>query len=79
MRGVICYTLEVDGFPVVATFLEAEHGTPVGFVATLADGPNLTISAPREPSEPEEAVQLVRRGKQLYIRNPAHPLIVQAR
>jgi predicted aconitase len=69
VSGVVYYTVEHDGFRVVATFAEAEAGTPVRFEAVLAPGQSIVLSAPREVGIALYAIEIRRRGDQVLVQD----------
>ncbi len=69
VAGVAYYTVEPDGYRVVAT-MAAQDGTPIRFVATLAPGQEVVISAPGKVGEKESQLVLARMGDRLVIAAP---------
>jgi non-ribosomal peptide synthetase component F len=68
VSAVAYYTIERDGFRVVATLAKkAEDAVPVRIVAVLAPGQSLTLSTPHEAGAPADAVEIVRRADTLLI------------
>ena len=65
--GAVYYTVEQDGYRVVATIAEGEDGLPVRFVATLTDGQAFAISVPGNLGEPSRLVEFARAGGKLII------------
>jgi hypothetical protein len=62
VSGVAYYTVERDGFRVVATLAKKdEDAVPVRVVAVLAPGQSLTLSTPHEAGTPPDAVEIFRR------------------
>jgi hypothetical protein len=62
VSGVAYYTVERDGFRVVATLAKKdEDAVPVRVVAALGPGQSLTLSTPREAGTPPDAVEIFRR------------------
>ncbi|MDZ5697994.1 hypothetical protein [Chelativorans sp. M5D2P16] len=66
-NGTLYYTVEEDGFHVVATLAEGEDGLPVRFMAILADGQVLAISVPGRPGETGEKIEILRAGSKVRI------------
>ena len=63
VSGVAYYTVERDGFHVVATLAKKdEDAVPVRVVAVLAPDQSLTLSTPHEAGAPDDAVEIVRRA-----------------
>jgi hypothetical protein len=69
MNGVAYYTVEPDGYHVVATLIETDHGTPVRFEATLTSGQAITLSTPRALGEPPLKVEISRVADQLLVQD----------
>jgi hypothetical protein len=75
VSGVAYYTVERDGFRVVATLAKkAEDAVPVRVVATLAPNQSLTLSTPHEPGAAADAVEIIRRAGTLLIHQGAAAL-----
>jgi hypothetical protein len=71
VSGVAYYTVERDGFRVVATFAEREAGTPIRFEAVLAPGQSVVLSTPREVGVAPYAVEISRRGDEVLVQEAA--------
>jgi hypothetical protein len=68
VSAVAYYTVERDGFRVIATLAKkAEDAVPVRVVAILAPGQSLTLSTPHEAGAPDDAVEIVRQADTLLI------------
>jgi hypothetical protein len=68
VSGVAYYTVERDGFRVVATLAKkAEDAIPVRIVSVLAPGQSLTLSTPHEAGVSADAVEIVRRADTVLI------------
>jgi hypothetical protein len=75
VSAVAYYTVERDGFRVVATLAKKdENAVPVRVVATLAAGQGLTLSSPHEAGAPADAVEIIRRANTLFIHEGAAAL-----
>jgi predicted aconitase len=62
VSGVAYYTVERDGFRVVATLAKKdEDAAPVRVVAVLGPDQSLTLSTPHEAGTPPDAVEIIRR------------------
>lgn len=68
-NGAVYYTVNQEGYRVVATIAEGNDGLPVRFVATLTDGQTLAISVPGNLGEPSQLVEFARTGGRLFV-NP---------
>ena len=64
VSGVAYYTVEPDGFRVVATLAQREAGTPIRFVSVLAPGQRVVLSTPAQPG----AIEISRDGNSLLVR-----------
>ena len=72
VSGVAYYTIERDGFRVVATLAKkGEDAVPVRVVAMLAPGQSLTLSIPHEAGTPPDAVDFIRRVDTVLVHNAA--------
>jgi hypothetical protein len=65
--GTVYYTIEQDGYHVVATLASGAEATPIRFIATLGPGQSLTISVPQAVGEPAVDFEIVRIGKALFV------------
>ena len=70
-RGVAYYTVEPDGYRVVASMATGEDSTPMQITAVLTDGQRLLLSVPGALGEPATELELVRQGEQLRVGTPA--------
>jgi hypothetical protein len=73
------YSSGPRGLDLVATAQldEAEAAVPLHFTATLAPGQRVTISVPRDPGESPLAVELVRTGDDLEVKQTSEAGFVQ--
>jgi hypothetical protein len=72
VAAVAYYTVERDGFRVVATLAKKdEDAVPVRVVAVLAPDQSLTLSTPREWGGGPDAVKIVRRADTLLVQEAA--------
>jgi hypothetical protein len=68
VSAVAYYTIERDGFRVVATLAKKdEDAVPVRVVAVLAPDQTLTLSTPREAGAPADAVDFIRRADTVLV------------
>jgi hypothetical protein len=67
--GAVYYTIEQDGYHVVATL--ASGAEAIRFVATLAPGQRMTISVPQAVGEPSLDFEVVRIGETLFVGDPS--------
>jgi predicted aconitase len=68
VSGVVYYTVERDGFRIVATLGQGETGTPLRIEAILAPGQSVVLSIPREVGVPPDAVEIRRHDDQIVVR-----------
>jgi hypothetical protein len=72
VAGDAYYTVEPDGFRVVATFARrGESGAPVRFQAILAPGQSVIFSTPRGLGEPANEVEIVRQQNRILVHKAA--------
>jgi hypothetical protein len=67
MKGIAYYTIENDGYRVVATLADNEGGQPVRVVGTLAPGQKLSISVPRAMGTLPVAAEIARAGDKVFV------------
>jgi hypothetical protein len=65
ISGIAYYTVERDGFHVVATLAQGEAGTPVRVVSVLAPGQRVLLSTPQQAG----AIEISRKGDNVLVRN----------
>jgi hypothetical protein len=66
ISGVAYYTVERDGFRVVATLAQGETGTPIRVVSVLTPGQRVLLSTP----QPAGAIEISREGDSVRVRKP---------
>lgn len=71
MKGVAYYTVEENGYRVVATLAGEPGSTPVRFVSTLASDQKISISMPRSVGMEPVSAEIVRLGDKVYVSNTA--------
>ncbi|WGD49346.1 hypothetical protein QA641_27360 [Bradyrhizobium sp. CB1650] len=64
VSGIAYYTVERDGFHVVATLAQGEAGTPVRVVSVLAPGQRVVLSTPQSAG----AIEISRNGESVTVR-----------
>ena len=64
ISGIAFYTVERDGFHVVATLAQGEAGTPIRVVSVLAPGQRVVLSTPQQAG----AIEISRNGDAVLIR-----------
>jgi hypothetical protein len=67
VSAIAYYTVERDGFCVVATLKKDEDAVPVRVVAVLAPGQSLTLSTPHKAGTPPHAVDFIRRADTVLV------------
>jgi hypothetical protein len=67
VNGIAYYTVEPDGFHVVATLSAGEQGQPIRFITTLLPGQSTTISVPREVGQSEMTFQVRRVNDSIFV------------
>ena len=67
LTGVAYYTVEPNGYRLVATLQMGETNAPFRFIATLAPGQAVTLSVARNAGKPAAEVHFLRDGEQLLI------------
>jgi hypothetical protein len=70
VTGVAYYTVEADGYAVVATVASGETATPVRFTAKLLPGQRTTVSVPREPGLGALSFEIIRDGDRIEVVEP---------
>ena len=63
ISGIAYYTVERDGFHVVATLAQGEAGTPIRVVSVLAPGQRVLLSTPQQAG----AIEISRKGDGVII------------
>jgi hypothetical protein len=64
VSGVAYYTIERDGFHVVATLAQGEAGMPIRVVSVLAPGQRVVLSTPYQA----DALEISRNGDSVLVR-----------
>ena len=65
--GTVYYTVEQDGYHVVATLASGAEAQPIRFIARLGPGQSLMISVPQAVGEPSLDFEIVRIGEALFV------------
>ena len=71
--GVAYYTVEADGFRVVATLSGNASGEPIRVVSTLADGQSVTIAVPQSLGQRADDVVIIREGDRVEVTHRTAP------
>ena len=64
ISGIAHYTVERDGFHVVATLAQSEAGTPIRVVSVLGHGQHVVLSTPQQAA----AIEISRKGDSVLVR-----------
>jgi hypothetical protein len=67
VKGSAYYTIENDGYQVVATLASSEEATPVRFVATLLSGQKVIVSVPRAFGQSAIEIEIKRIEDRLFM------------
>jgi hypothetical protein len=67
VSGVAFYTVEPEGYHVVATLVADDAGTPVRVEAVLVSGQTVTLSTPREVGMPPVKVEISRIADRVQV------------
>ena len=67
VKGSAYYTIEKDGYQVVATLASSEEATPVRFVATLLSGQKVIVSVPRAFGQSAIEIEIKRIEDRLFM------------
>jgi hypothetical protein len=71
VSGVAYYTVERDGFRVVATLAQGEDAAPVRVEAVLIPGQSVVLSTPRGAEVAPEAIEISRQADAVLVRKAA--------
>jgi hypothetical protein len=67
MHGVAYYTVEPDGFRVVATMAQGEAGTPMRLEAVLGPGQSVVLSIPWDVGAASRSIEFSRLNDQVLV------------
>ena len=68
--GIVYYTIEQDGYRVVATLASGAEDLPIRFISTLGPGQRIVISVPQSADQPSVDVEILRDCDALLVSNP---------
>lgn len=71
VSGVVYYTVEPDGYRVVAKLQAGEDQSVVRLIATLTPEQSIVLSTPGAAGEPAIQVRLARHGDELFVEHGA--------
>jgi hypothetical protein len=69
-NGAVYYTVEQDGYRVVATLVSGAEGQPIRFASTLGPGQRMTISVPQAVGQPPVDFEILRNGGAILVNDP---------
>ena len=69
--GTAYYTVQADGFHVVATLADARSGAPMRVEATLAAGQTVVLSTPGGRSGAPHTVEITRLDREVFVHSVA--------
>jgi hypothetical protein len=67
VTGTAYYTVEKDGYQVVATLASGEEATPIRFVATLLGGQKVMVSVPRAIGQDALEIEIERIEDRVFV------------
>jgi hypothetical protein len=68
--GVVYFTVEQDGYRVVATLASGADGLPLRMISTLTPGQRMTVSVPQAIGKPSIDFEILRDGDALVVSDP---------
>ena len=68
--GSVYYTVEQDGYRVVATLAAGAEGVPVRLISTLMPGQRMVISVPQPAGQASVDFEIARKGDLLLVSDP---------
>jgi len=68
--GVVYYSVEQDGYRVVATLASGAGESPIRVISTLGPDQRIVISVPRAVDQPPVDVEILRTGEALFVNGP---------
>lgn len=72
VSGIAYYTIEPDGFHVVATLAQGETGTPIRVRSVLASGQSIIFSTPGGFGVEPVTITIAREEEQVVVREDRH-------
>jgi hypothetical protein len=67
---IVYYTVEQDGYRVVATLASGAEDLPIRFISTLGPGQRIVISVPQSVDQPSVDFQILRDCDALLVSDP---------
>jgi hypothetical protein len=71
VKGAVYYTVEQDGYRIVATLASGADTRPMRFVSTLGPGQRMMISLPQAVGQPPLDFEIMRDGATVLVSEPA--------
>jgi hypothetical protein len=68
--GVVYYSVEQDGYRVVATLASGAGEPPIRVISTLGPDQRIVISVPRAADQPAIDFEILRNGEALFVNGP---------
>lgn len=68
--GVVYYSVEQDGYRVVATLAAGAGESPIRVISTLGPDQRILISVPRAVDQPAVDFEILRKGEALFVSEP---------
>lgn len=68
--GVVYYSVEQDGYRVVATLASGAGESPIRVISTLGPDQKIVISVPRAVDQPSIDFEILRIGEALLVNEP---------
>lgn len=69
--GIVYYTVEQDGYRVVATLGSGAEDLPIRFISTLGPGQRIVISVPQSVDQPSVDFEILRDCDALLVSEPS--------
>lgn len=68
--GVVYYSVEQDGYRVVATLASGVYESPIRVISTLGPDQRIVISVPGPVDQPPVDFEILRKGEALFVYEP---------
>jgi hypothetical protein len=68
--GVVYYSVEQDGYRVVATLASGGEESPIRVISTLGPDQSIVISVPQAVDQPPVDIEILRTGGALFVSEP---------
>ena len=67
LSGIVYYTVEQDGYRVVASLASSAGDLSIRFISTLVPGQHITLSVPQSVGRPSVDFDILRKGDTLVV------------